>query len=394
MSSIEDEERENSQDIEIEGEEEMKQKGEFYLSKEEEEGENSLSTFKVNTFHSEGIYDMEHTHKFNEDSSEENQELFNIRQSKTFNLFERDKKPIQETLASESDLFINDIPDPFSGPFNQENNLNNTHTFSKPEEEIQALLKEIFKGNPWDNEVLSQPQASSTHQEASPLHIQELNLNSNINPQTPHLHGRIHESSNYEGKFSKEMDKKSFEGILKKEDDENQLFTPSEQASQDQLTSEEKEILKLYDAFFNVNNQQVETTSLAQRLELTNPQLPQENTIPPGHMPKILHYNPSNQPIHISRERKVTRNTKTRKFSIRNQNNELAARHKIEVNLKLTYNNPQEKIPLPLRVLKHKIKKQLYNFFNHKFKSEMSFKFERHKSKRGSKFKPQRSIIC
>ncbi|MBW0578992.1 hypothetical protein O181_118707 [Austropuccinia psidii MF-1] len=148
MSSIEVEESANSQDIGIEGEEEIKKKGEFYHSKEEEDGKNSLSTFKVNTFHSEGIYDMEHTHKVNEDLSEENQELLNIRQSKAFNLFERDKKPIQETLASESDLFIDDIPDLFSGLFNQGNNLNSTHTFPKPEEEIQALLEEIFKGNP------------------------------------------------------------------------------------------------------------------------------------------------------------------------------------------------------------------------------------------------------
>ncbi|MBW0591053.1 hypothetical protein O181_130768 [Austropuccinia psidii MF-1] len=72
-SSIEVEESENSQDIGIEGEEEMKKKGEFYHSKEEEEGKNSLNTFKVNTFHSEGIYDMEHTHTVNEDFSEENQ---------------------------------------------------------------------------------------------------------------------------------------------------------------------------------------------------------------------------------------------------------------------------------------------------------------------------------
>ncbi|MBW0590677.1 hypothetical protein O181_130392, partial [Austropuccinia psidii MF-1] len=329
-SSIEDEESENSLDIGIEGEEEMKQKGEFYHSKEEEEGENSLSTFKVNTFHSEGIYDMEHTHKVNEDLSEENQKSSNIRKSKAFNLFERDKKPIQETLASESDLFIDDIPDIFSVLFNQGNNLNNTRTFSKPEEEIQALLEEIFKGNPWDNELLSQPQASSTHQEISPLFIQEFKKDLNINPQDPHFQVKIHEPSNYEVKFSKEMDKKPFEGILKKEDDENQPFTPSEQAGQDQLTSEEKEILKLYDAFFNMNNQQVETTNLAQRLELNNSQLPQENNIPSGHMSGILHDNTLAQPIHISRERKVTRNTKTRKFSIRNQNNEHTTRNKIE----------------------------------------------------------------
>ncbi|MBW0576613.1 hypothetical protein O181_116328 [Austropuccinia psidii MF-1] len=173
-SSIEAEESQNLQDIEIEGEEEMKKKGEFYHSKEEEEGEKSLSTFKVNIFHLEGIYDMEHNHKVNEDLSEENQELFNIRQSKAFNLFERDKKPIQETLESESDLFIDDIPDIFSDLFNQGNNLNNTRTFPKPKEEIQALLEEIFKGNIWDHELLSQPQASSTHQEISPLFIQDL----------------------------------------------------------------------------------------------------------------------------------------------------------------------------------------------------------------------------
>ncbi|MBW0593858.1 hypothetical protein O181_133573, partial [Austropuccinia psidii MF-1] len=308
----------------------MKKKGEFYHSKEEEEEEKSLSTFKVNTFNSEGIYDMEYTHKVNEDLSEENQELFNIKQSKAFNLFERDKKPIQETFASGSDLFIDDIPDIFSVPFSQGNNLNNTRTFPKTEEEIQVLLEEIFKGNSWDKEVSSKPQASSTHQEGPPLYIQELNQNWNINPQTPHFQVKIHEPSNYEVEFSKEMNKKQFEGILKKEYDENQPSANSEQKCQDQLTSEEKEILKLYDAFFNMDNQQVETTNLAQRLELNNSQLPQENTIPSGQMSRILHYKPSNQPIHISRERKVTRNTKNRKFSIRNQNNELAARHKIE----------------------------------------------------------------
>ncbi|MBW0575717.1 hypothetical protein O181_115432 [Austropuccinia psidii MF-1] len=317
-----------------------------------------------------------------------------IRQSKAFNLFERDKKPIQETLASESDLFIDDISDLFSGLFNQGNNLNNTRTFPKPEEEIQVLLEEIFKGNPWDNEVLSQPQESITQQDVPPLFIQEFKQNYNINPQAPHFQVKIHEPSNYEVKLSKEMSKKPFKGILKKEDAENQPSTPSEQACQDQLTPEEKEILKLYDAFFNMNNQQLEKTNLAQRLEVNTSQIPQENTIPPGQMPKILHYNPSNQPIHISRERKAARNTKPRKFSIRNQNNEHTTRNKIEVNLRLSYNNHQEKIPLPLRVLKHKIKRQLFIFFNYKFKSELYFKFERHKSKRGSKFKPQRSIMC
>ncbi|MBW0569079.1 hypothetical protein O181_108794 [Austropuccinia psidii MF-1] len=335
---------------------------EFSHSKEEEEGKKSLSTFKVNTFHSEVIYVTEHTHTVNEDFSGENQELFNIRKSKVFNLFERDKKPIQDTSISENGLFRNDIPDLFSGIFNQGNNLNNTHTFSKPEEEIKALLEEIFKGNSWDNEVLSQPQASSTHQGAPPLYIQELNQNWDINPQTPHFQVKTDEPSSFKVTFSKEMDKKPFEGILKKEDDENQPFTPSEPACQDQLTMEEKETLKLYDAFFNIDNQQVETTNFSQRLELNNSQIPQENIIPLDHISEILPENILAQPIHISRGRKVTRNTKTRKFSIRNQNNEYTTRNKIEVDLRLTYNNPQEKIPLPLRVLKHKIKKQLFVF--------------------------------
>ncbi|MBW0558681.1 hypothetical protein O181_098396 [Austropuccinia psidii MF-1] len=206
----------------------MKQKGEFYHSKEEEEGENSLRTFKVNTFHSEGIYDMEHTHNANEDLSEENQKSFNIRKSKAFNLFERDKKPIQDTLISENGLFIYDIPDLFSGLFKQGNSLNNTHTFPKPEGEIQAFLEEIFKGNPQDNEVLSQPQESITQQEVPPVLIQKFKQNSNINPQDPHFQLKIHEHSNYEVKFSKEMDKKPSEGILKKEDDENQPSANSE----------------------------------------------------------------------------------------------------------------------------------------------------------------------
>ncbi|MBW0577184.1 hypothetical protein O181_116899 [Austropuccinia psidii MF-1] len=334
----------------------------FSHSKEEEEVEESLSTFTVNTFHSKGIYVTEHTHAVNEDFLEENQEFFNIKKSKVFNLFDRDKKEIQETLASESDLFIEGIPDLFYGLCNQGNSLNNTHTFAKPEEEIQALLEEIFKGNPWDNELLSQPQSSITQQEVPPVFIQKFKQNSNINPQDSHFQVKIHEPSNYEVKFSKEMNKKPFKGILKKEYDENQPFTPSKQTDQDQLTSEEKEILKLYDAFFNMGNQQFETTNLAQRLELNNSQLPQENIIHSGQMSGILHDNTSNQLIHISRERKVTRNTKIRKFSISNQNNEHTTRNKIEVNLKLTYNYPQEKISLPLRVLKHKIKNQLFNF--------------------------------
>ncbi|MBW0591251.1 hypothetical protein O181_130966 [Austropuccinia psidii MF-1] len=152
---------------------------------------------------------MEHTHKVNEDLSEENQELFNIRQSKAFNMFERDEKPIQEKLASESELFIDDIPDLFSGILSQGNNLNNTGTFPKPEEEIQALLEEIFKGNPWDNELLSQPQASITQQEVPPLFIQEFKQNSNINPQAPHFQVKIHEPSNYEVKFSKRNGQKA-----------------------------------------------------------------------------------------------------------------------------------------------------------------------------------------
>ncbi|MBW0587227.1 hypothetical protein O181_126942 [Austropuccinia psidii MF-1] len=175
----------------------MKKKGEFYHSKEEEEGGNSLSTFKVNTFHSEGIYDMEQTHTVNEDFSEEN------KKSKAFNLFERDKKPIQETLESESELFIDYIPDLFSRIFNQGNNLNNTRTSSKPEEEMQALLEEIFKENPWENGVLSQPQVSSTHQEDPPLYIQEINQNWNINPQTPHFQVKTDEPSNFKVTFSK-----------------------------------------------------------------------------------------------------------------------------------------------------------------------------------------------
>ncbi|MBW0538752.1 hypothetical protein O181_078467 [Austropuccinia psidii MF-1] len=218
----------------------MKKKGEFYHSKEGEEGGNSLSTFKVNTFHSGGIYDMEHTHKVNEDLSEENQESFNIRQAKAFNLFARDKEHNEDILSPENDLFLDETPDIFSQLFNQGNNLNNTRTFPKPEEEIQALLEEIFKGNPQDNEVLSQPQESITQQEVPPLFIQEFKQNSNIKPQAPHFQVKIHEPSNYEVKFSKEMDKKPFKGILKKEYDENQPFTPSEQAFQDQLTSEEK----------------------------------------------------------------------------------------------------------------------------------------------------------
>ncbi|MBW0546817.1 hypothetical protein O181_086532 [Austropuccinia psidii MF-1] len=98
---------------------------------------------------------MEHTHTSNEDFSEENKKSFNIRQEKAFNLFERDKKLNQNTLIPENGLFRNDTLDPFSVLLDQGDNFNNTCTFPKPEEEIQALLEEIFKGNPWDNEVLS-----------------------------------------------------------------------------------------------------------------------------------------------------------------------------------------------------------------------------------------------
>ncbi|MBW0525733.1 hypothetical protein O181_065448 [Austropuccinia psidii MF-1] len=146
---------------------------------------------------------MEHTHKVNEDLSEENQELFNIRQEKAFNLFERDKKPNQNTLIPENGLFRNDTLDPFSVLLDKGNEINNPCTFSIPDEEIPALLEEIFKGNPWDNKLLSKPQASSTNKEISPLFIQELKKDWDMNPQTPHLHGRIHEPSNYEVKFSK-----------------------------------------------------------------------------------------------------------------------------------------------------------------------------------------------
>ncbi|MBW0589752.1 hypothetical protein O181_129467 [Austropuccinia psidii MF-1] len=130
---------------------------------------------------------MEHTHTANEDFSEENKKSFNIRQEKPFNLFERDKKPNKNTLIPENGSFRNDTLDPFSVLLDQGNNLNNTHTFPQLEEEIQALLEEIFKGNPWDNEVLSQPQESSTHQEGPALYVQELNQNWDINPQTPHF---------------------------------------------------------------------------------------------------------------------------------------------------------------------------------------------------------------
>ncbi|MBW0585683.1 hypothetical protein O181_125398 [Austropuccinia psidii MF-1] len=136
--SIEVEKSTNLQDIGIEEEG-------FSFSKEEEEGEKSLSTFKVNTIHSEGIYNMEHTHTANKDSSEENHKSFKIRKSKALNLFERDKKAIQETLESESYLFRDDIPDLFSGLLNQGNNLNNPCTFSKPEEEIQVFWKKYSK---------------------------------------------------------------------------------------------------------------------------------------------------------------------------------------------------------------------------------------------------------
>ncbi|MBW0462428.1 hypothetical protein O181_002143 [Austropuccinia psidii MF-1] len=159
---------------------------------------------------------MEHTHTANEDFSEENQESFNIKQEKAFNLFEREKKPIQETLASESDLFIGDIPNLFSGLFNQGNNLHDRCTSFKPEEEIQALLVEIFKENPWDNGVLSQPQSSITYWEIIPPFIQQFKNNWNINPQVPHFQVKCDQPSNSKVTFSKKMDKKPFEGILKK----------------------------------------------------------------------------------------------------------------------------------------------------------------------------------
>ncbi|MBW0580401.1 hypothetical protein O181_120116 [Austropuccinia psidii MF-1] len=221
-SSIEVKKSENSQDIRIEREEE------FSHSKKEEEGEKSLSTFKVKTLHSQGIYDMEHTHTADEDFSEENQELFNVRQAKEFNLFERKKKLVQNTLITENGLFRNDTLDPFSVLLSQGNKIRNPCTFSKPEEGI-------FKENPWDNGWLSKPQESITHQEIPPFFVQEFKQNLNINPQPPHLQVKIHEPSNYEVKFSKEIEKNTFEGILKKEDDENQPSANSEQTCQDQL---------------------------------------------------------------------------------------------------------------------------------------------------------------
>ncbi|MBW0580374.1 hypothetical protein O181_120089 [Austropuccinia psidii MF-1] len=227
-SSIEVKKSENSQDIRIEREEEMKKAEEISHSKEEEEGEKSLSTFKVNTLHSKGIYDMEHTHKADEDFSEENQELFNVRQAKEFNLFERKNKPVQNTLITENGLFRNDTLDQFSVLLSQGNKISNPCTFSKPEE---GILKE----NPWDNGGLSKPQASITHQEIPPFFVQEFKQNLNINPQAPHLQVKIHEPSNYEVKFSKEMETTTFKGILKKEDYENQPSATSEKTCQDKL---------------------------------------------------------------------------------------------------------------------------------------------------------------
>ncbi|MBW0469795.1 hypothetical protein O181_009510 [Austropuccinia psidii MF-1] len=158
----------------------------------------------------------------NGDFSEENQELFNIRQAKAFNLFEGDKEPIQDTLIPENGLFRKDTLDPYSVLLGQGNKRSNPCTLSQPEEEIQALLEEILEENPWDNRAISQPQASTTHQEVLPLFIQEFKRNWNIKPQVPHVEVKIHETSNCEVTFSKEMNKQPFEGILKKEDDENQ----------------------------------------------------------------------------------------------------------------------------------------------------------------------------
>ncbi|MBW0570027.1 hypothetical protein O181_109742 [Austropuccinia psidii MF-1] len=145
-------------------------------------------------------------------------------------------------LSPENGLFIDETPDLFCRLLNKGNKLNNTCTSPKPEEEIKSLLEEIFKENPQDNEVLSQPQESSTHQEGPLLYIQELNQNWNINPQTPHFQVKTYEPSNFKVTFSKEKDKKPFEGILKKEYDENQPSANSDQTCQDQLASEEKEI--------------------------------------------------------------------------------------------------------------------------------------------------------
>ncbi|MBW0546073.1 hypothetical protein O181_085788 [Austropuccinia psidii MF-1] len=171
---MEVEESESSQDIGIEGEEEMKKKEEFSHSKEEKEG-TILNTFKVNTFHSEGIYDMEHTHT----------------------------EPNEDILSPENGLFIDETPDLFSILFSQGNNSNNTCTSSKPEEEIQALLEEIFEENPWDNGVLSQPQESSTHQEGPPFLYSRTYQNWDINPQTPHVQVNTDEPSNFKVKFPK-----------------------------------------------------------------------------------------------------------------------------------------------------------------------------------------------
>ncbi|MBW0488677.1 hypothetical protein O181_028392 [Austropuccinia psidii MF-1] len=187
-----------------------------------------------------------------------------------------------------------DTRDLFSGPLNKENNIRNPCRISRPEEELQGLVEEIFQENLWENEVLYKSQASITHQEVPPLFIQEFNQNWNINPQVPHFQVKAGEPSNSKVTFSKEMDKKSFEGILKKEADENKPSAYPEQACQDQLTSEEKGILELYDALFNMGSQQIETTNLAQRLELTNSQITQEITILSGQIPAILHQNPSN----------------------------------------------------------------------------------------------------
>ncbi|MBW0574709.1 hypothetical protein O181_114424 [Austropuccinia psidii MF-1] len=135
---------------------------------------------------------MEHTHTDNEYFSEENKKSFNIRQEKSFNLFERDKNPNQNTLIPENDLLRNDTPDPCFVLLDQGNKINNPCTFSMPEEEIQVLLEEIFKRNPSDNGVLSQPQSSITYKEIPPLFIQEFKQNSNINPQAPHFQVKIH----------------------------------------------------------------------------------------------------------------------------------------------------------------------------------------------------------
>ncbi|MBW0562661.1 hypothetical protein O181_102376 [Austropuccinia psidii MF-1] len=160
--------------------------------------------------------------------------------------------------------------------------------------------------------------------------------------------------------------------------------------NQNQLTEEEKEILELFNGFFNFEAQNSEAKSLAQNMELNNPDYFNNKYTYPEEIPNTQsqsHNDTTDYPMPILDEKKITRNRRVKKFTKNGQQDNFISVNKVSVSLKLDFIN-KIKRPYFFKNLQLNLEKELNRFFNSKMDSNMSFRFERrNKSSRGSKYK-------